>query len=206
MLRIKFLLGAILAFTAWIHPAYAISAFAEQPQDNPTFINYEKFRKPIQPIFGSNAEPATTKTLHQKGSAAIKSRPAINNGQSIQYSGRYYSKEEVQELIKSYSAQYGIKPDAPLCIAKLESGYNQFSKNKSSSASGVFQYLNSTWKATDEGKIGLSVFDPDANIKAAIKYMASRKSAKPWTVHTKCPPIQLTNQNDKIPSNLEQIR
>jgi soluble lytic murein transglycosylase-like protein len=103
--------------------------------------------------------------------------------------GRRYSVEEVQKLIVSYSQQYGILQDVPLCIAKHESGYNHLSKNKSSSASGVFQYLASTWRGTDEGKAGISVFDADANVRAAIKYMASRKSTKPWTVASKCPSL-----------------
>jgi soluble lytic murein transglycosylase-like protein len=105
------------------------------------------------------------------------------------YNGRNYSKEEVQALIIQYSQQYGINPAVPLCIARLESGYNQFSANKSSSARGVFQYLSGTWRATDEGKLGISVFDADANVKAAVKYMASRKSTKPWVVGPKCPSL-----------------
>jgi hypothetical protein len=102
------------------------------------------------------------------------------------YSGRHYSKEEVIQLIKDYSAQYGISASLPLKIANCESGFNQFAKNKSSSASGVFQYLASTWKATDQGKIGLSVFDADANVKAAVSYIASRGHAKPWAASQSC--------------------
>ena len=111
------------------------------------------------------------------------------------YSGRHYSKEEVKALIVSYSNQYGINQNTPLCIAYYESGYNQNSKNKRSSASGVFQYLSKTWKGTDEGKAGRSVFDADANIKAAIKYMASRKSTRPWEVRNKCPKVSLTTNS-----------
>lgn len=96
------------------------------------------------------------------------------------YDGRHYSKDEVIQLIKDYSAQYGIDPAVPLRIAKCESGYNQFSKNRSSSASGVFQYLSGTWKGTDEAKAGLSVWDADANVKAAVKYMAIHHSTQPW--------------------------
>jgi hypothetical protein len=103
-----------------------------------------------------------------------------------------YTKEEVEAMIVAYSAQYGIDPQTPKCIAFHESGYNQFSKNKRSTASGVFQYLNSTWKSTDEGKAGMSVFDADANVKAAVKYMAIHKNTKPWTVRGKCPALVFT--------------
>ncbi len=109
---------------------------------------------------------------------------------SGRYTGRVYSKEEVENLIRKYSDLYGISSDTPRCIAFHESGYNQTSANKRSSAKGVFQYLDKTWKATDEGKAGLSVFDADANVKAAVKYMAIHKSTKPWTTRTSCPPLK----------------
>lgn len=116
-------------------------------------------------------------------------KPKTQPSQPVQTNVRSYSKDEVVALINSYSAQYGIKPDAPLCIAKMESGYRYDAKNRSSTASGVFQYLNGTWRGTDEGKAGLSVFDADANVKAAIKYMASRRSTQPWEVRHKCPQV-----------------
>ncbi len=108
------------------------------------------------------------------------------------YKGKTFSKEEVQELIVQYSSEYGINPETPLCIARLESGYNQFSKNKRSTASGVFQYLSSTWRHTDEGKAGHSVFDAEANVKAAVKYMGIHKNTKPWVVKSKCPALTFT--------------
>lgn len=89
------------------------------------------------------------------------------------YSGRTYSKEEVIQIIKDYSAQYGISADVPLRVANCESGYNQFSRNRNSTATGVFQYLASTWKNTEAGKQGISVFDADANVHMAIKSIAS---------------------------------
>jgi soluble lytic murein transglycosylase-like protein len=119
--------------------------------------------------------------------AAVTSRPRPSNSPtSPSYNGRNYSKEEVIQLIKDYSAQYGIEPVLPLAIARCESGYNQFSKNKSSTASGVFQYLSSTWQATDQGKLGLSVFDANANVKAAVSYIAIHKSTRPWLASVNC--------------------
>lgn len=177
----RILLASIICTLTWIYPLHAASAIAEK-EEPAIFINYEQFHKPkilpeVQSL--SKTKPRVLSGNHQNGTDS--------------YSGRHYSVSEVQQLIKDYSSQYKIDSDTPLCIAKLESDYNQFSKNKSSSASGVFQYLSATWKATDEGKAGLSVFDADANIRAGIKYMASRKSAKLWTVASKCPPIKTIN-------------
>lgn len=122
----------------------------------------------------------------------VRAQAILQANTSSEYAGQRYSKEQVEALIVAYSAHYGIDPQTPKCIAFHESGYNQFSKNKRSSASGVFQYLTSTWRHTDEGKAGMSVFDADANVKAAVKYMAIHKSTKPWTVRGKCPALVFT--------------
>jgi muramidase (phage lysozyme) len=84
-----------------------------------------------------------------------------------------YSKEEVIQLIKDYSAQYGIAAELPLRVANCESGYNQDSRNRNSTASGVFQYIASTWRNTEAGRLGISPFDADANVHMAIKSIAS---------------------------------
>lgn len=133
---------------------------------------------------------------HSKRTQDRRDRPPTalqRNPQSEQL--RQYSKEEVKALIISYSEQYGISPEAPLCIAQKESGFNSNSRNRNSSASGVFQYLNGTWKATDEGKLGHSVFDAEQNIKAAVKYMAIHKNTRPWTVAPSCPKLQFLTTN-----------
>lgn len=128
-------------------------------------------------------------TRHEPAPIPPTKRPVGNRSaqpSGRDYSGRTYTKEEVILLIKDYSARYGISADLPLRIAQCESGYNQFSKNARSTASGVFQYLASTWVGTDEGKAGLNVFDADANIRAAIKYIASRGQATPWNASKGC--------------------
>ncbi len=124
------------------------------------------------------------KSVKPKRVSALKTAPY-----SPAYTGKTYTKDEVKALIVKHSRAYGINPEVPLCIAYYESGYNQTSKNKRSSASGVFQYLSGTWKGTDEAKAGYSVMDADANVKAAIKYMASRRSTQPWEVRHRCPKL-----------------
>ena len=143
---------------------------------------YHEFIKPVLPKLVQAPKPKPT--VSPKPNQQPKTPKA--GGQ------RDYGQGEIQDLIRRSSAQYGIDPETPLCIAKKESGFNPNSANKSSSARGVFQYLSSTWKATDEGKAGYSVYDPEQNIKAAIKYMASRGNAKPWVVEKSCPPVTRT--------------
>jgi hypothetical protein len=177
----------LLALTAWAYPIHAASALAETNQEQP-FINYAQFHKPVQQVLGSNDSAAATKAHASQSDPVIKPRPGLPD--STQYNGRHYSKEEIQALISRYSQQYGISADVPLCIAQKESGFTQFSSNKRSTARGVFQYLKGTWQGTDEGKAGLSVFDADANVRAAIKYMSIHKSTSPWTTASHCPTLQ----------------
>lgn len=167
---------------AWAIPIHAASAQTKTEAINPPTnvqpIQEEKRETVLRPL------PRTTGNRYR---TPLQKSINERHPNSESFGGRHYSKEEIQVLIRSYSAQYEINPEVPLCIARLESGYNQFSKNRSSSASGVFQYLSSTWRSTDEGKSGLSVFDADANVIAAIKYMSSRRNTKPWVVASKCP-------------------
>lgn len=158
---------------------------------SPTIYDLKKSTPTTAPVVEVKA--ASEPTPKPKPTARKKAaNPPKNNPVAAQVSdARHYSVEEVKELIRYYSRVYNIDPSAPLCIAKLESGFNQFSKNKSSSASGVFQYMSGTWKGTDEGKAGLSVFDADANVRAAIKYLAIHKSTNPWietAIH--CPTLK----------------
>lgn len=56
------------------------------------------------------------------------------------------------------------------CVIRLESHGDPDAVNPRSGASGLGQFLHSTWLTTPQGKAGLSVFDPVANM-AAIYYM-----------------------------------
>lgn len=175
LLRISFTI--FLAVTAWIHPATAFAHLIEPPQETINFPNYEAIRnsqKPVPTPGNGGGSLAGKKT--DNGGRVLQPRknlPPKNNQPS--YEGKRYSKEEVIELIKHYSAHYSIDPARPLRIAKCESGYNQFAKNKSSSASGIFQFLNKTWASKPLAKQGKSVFDAPANVQTAVWLMSLGK-------------------------------
>jgi len=69
-----------------------------------------------------------------------------------------------QECIKAGLSKYEI--DKFQKIAYCESKYNPYAKNPNSTASGIYQFLRTSWLAYGEG----DVFDPLQNIKAAIRY------------------------------------
>jgi len=118
-----------------------------------------------------------------------QSKPWITNKRSKKQTAvshrRRYSTQEVQDLIIKYSYQYGIDPALPLRISFCESRHRWNAENKTSSASGTFQYVQGTWANTPEGKKGLSVFDADANVRAAVRHI-SVHGTSPWSESRTC--------------------
>ena len=60
-------------------------------------------------------------------------------------------------------------------IAKCESGFNRFSQNQHSTAYGIFQFLNATWKSTGIAKTS----DEDLQIEAAFR-LYKQRGFQPW--------------------------
>jgi hypothetical protein len=71
--------------------------------------------------------------------------------------------QDIIEKIRAAAQAKGIDPEVALSIAKAESGFDPNAKAKSSSASGLFQILNSTW-AGNKGTPGKQ-FDENENIR-----------------------------------------
>jgi hypothetical protein len=56
------------------------------------------------------------------------------------------SKEDIARIITDKATQYGVNPQTMLRIAKCESGLDTQAKNKTSTATGTFQFLSGTWQ------------------------------------------------------------
>jgi len=71
------------------------------------------------------------------------------------------------EAIRLAAITYQQSYSDMLRVASCETGgsFNRYSKNRSSSASGIFQFLDSTWASTPYGRE--SVWSPYANAMAA---------------------------------------
>ena len=67
--------------------------------------------------------------------------------------------------------EYGIGLGLPRAwayrVAWCESRYDPGAYNRRSGASGLFQFIPSTWRNTPQGRAGMSPFDPYANAEAA---------------------------------------
>lgn len=163
-----------MCLICWAFPINTLANTAEEPKQK-----VEQVTSPtnVQSIQETKGEAVLRPLPSGAGSGHQPSlKPPVNDGHqnSKPFTGRNYSKEEVQQLIRDYSAQYGISAEIPLRIARCESGFNQFSKNKNSTASGVFQFLTSTWATKPLAK-DHSVFDADANVHTAIWLMSLGK-------------------------------
>ena len=87
---------------------------------------------------------------------------------------------DIQRIILDAFAPLGAAAQQwALRIAKCESGYNPNAVNRSSGASGLFQFLPSTWRGTPQGSAGASVFDPVANAQAAA-WLYQRSGPGQW--------------------------
>jgi hypothetical protein len=84
----------------------------------------------------------------------------------------------IQDIILNAFAPLGAGAQQwALRVAKCESGYNPNAVNRSSGASGLFQFLPSTWAALPWHS--QSVFDPVANAQAAAYYY-QHSGPGPW--------------------------
>jgi len=138
-----------------------------------------------KPILETPARPATTNVAAKSSKSSPSNLSGTKTTPKALRQLRAYSKDEVIELIKIHAARHGLDPEIPLEIARCESGYRWDVRNKTSTATGVFQYLRGTWARTSEGRKGTSVQDADANIRMAVSHIAIRGTS-PWNESKHC--------------------
>jgi soluble lytic murein transglycosylase-like protein len=82
-----------------------------------------------------------------------------------------YAGGGVEGMIRSAAARHGVDGERLVRIARCESGLNPGAYNRRSGASGVMQFIPSTWRATPQGRAGADVFDAAANVEAGAWLM-----------------------------------
>lgn len=73
---------------------------------------------------------------------------------------------DVPGMIRAAARRHGVDGERLVRIARCESGFNPRAYNGRSGASGVMQFIPSTWRATPQGRAGMSPFDAEANVEA----------------------------------------
>ncbi len=81
------------------------------------------------------------------------------------------NKDELVSIVEAAAERHNVPADALLAIANLESTGDVNAKNPRSSASGLFQFVDST--AAEYGLTGSKRNDPEAQADAAAKMMAT---------------------------------
>ena len=111
-------------------------------------------------------------------STANTSRMSVQSSSSVPAGIGGGSGGTVTSIIYAAAARYGQSGDAMMRVARCESGLNPSAVNRSSGASGLFQFMPSTWRTTPYA--GSSIFDPYANANAAA-WMWSVGRKGEWT-------------------------
>ncbi|CAK0773654.1 hypothetical protein WCLP8_5030012 [uncultured Gammaproteobacteria bacterium] len=76
----------------------------------------------------------------------------------------------VTDIITEAANRHGLDPELMLAIAKHESDLNPLASNPKSSARGLYQFMTRPGGSWSEFGNGASVFDPEANADAGMRY------------------------------------
>lgn len=109
-------------------------------------------------------------------SPAAPAAPSIHSDPVHQGMGS--NVEQWRSLVEAY---FGANVDAALRVMACESGGNPNAANPRSSASGLFQFLASTWERTTGEDYPGSVFNGEANIAAAAELSSSGSDWSQWS-------------------------
>ena len=85
----------------------------------------------------------------------------------------------VQEAISLAAFTFGVDAGRMSRIAFCESRFDPSAKNRTSSAAGLFQFIDSTWAGNRYGSAGFSVYSPLAASLGAAYHM-SRYGDRAW--------------------------
>ena len=96
-------------------------------------------------------------------SDASKAGFSPNNASSVS------EESDPKALIIQKSEEYGIDPNLALDLARFESNFNPLAKNPSSTAKGIYQWLDGSWKAHCEG----SVTSTKDNVECTMRILAN---------------------------------
>lgn len=98
------------------------------------------------------------------------------------------SREQIEDYIDQYAAQYQVSASLMRAIIKCESGYNQLAKNARSSAAGFAQFLDGTWRSAMKAlgyDTAITQYDGAKNIQA-LAYVMSTQGTRPWNASKAC--------------------
>ena len=100
------------------------------------------------------------------GTAGWASTEYLAQGSDVSPSiGKTWTSEQIIDFIYAAAKHYGVNGDDMLRVAKCESNLNPFNVTAPHFATGLFQFLPSTWATTIYAE--RDIFDPEVNAYAA---------------------------------------
>ena len=84
--------------------------------------------------------------------------------------------DSIREYIHLTAEDYGVDPVLAVELARIESGFNPTAKNPNSSATGTFQFINSTWEGYCIGDRKNAVH----NTNCALKILQEPEGLNHW--------------------------
>jgi len=117
---------------------------------------------------------------HNQSTTAVRHNTSRSGGSHSAPSGGGSSGGWQGSVLSLIRSAFGRDAGAALAVASCESGFNASAYNPSSGASGVFQFLASTWATT--AYAGYSRFNAWANVMAAHQvFVRDGHSWQEWT-------------------------
>lgn len=130
-----------------------------------------------QSIYTTNNKNSVSGQLTKTAASDTETNPTSGSA-NVNNVGVNASKDDVKKVIEDAAKAVGVDPKLMLTVAQVESGLNPNASAGTSSAKGLFQFINSTWNETVSkyGKRhgivnGTSPLDPKANALMAAEYI-----------------------------------
>ena len=90
------------------------------------------------------------------------------------------TQRDIRGLVSYYARAYGVNEQLALELGDIESDYQPMAKNPSSTATGLFQWIKSSWAAHCVG----SRTDPHDNTVCTMKTLQDPRGIRHWSVVT----------------------
>lgn len=122
-------------------------------------------------IVGVYLYPMTSDTVIDSKPIVNQSRDYLRTSVTVSPSRGLSEKEEIINYIKIQAFKNDIDVTTALKIADCESDFIPDAKNPNSTAKGIYQFINGTWRDYCAG----NVFDYKDNVDCFIKYFNKNK-------------------------------
>lgn len=77
---------------------------------------------------------------------------------------------DIEYLIRTKAREAGVNEETALRIAKCESSLNPEARNSKSTATGIYQFLQGTWKWIGAEEAGLDRTNPEHSLEMFLKW------------------------------------